>query len=47
MNKKKSKDPWQEIIDQIDEYTDGTPPRSIKEYGCTCGKEFKEDHKNH
>ena len=44
MEKKKAKDPWQAALDQLDEYVEGTEPRSIKEYGCTCGKEFKEDH---
>ncbi len=43
MTEKKKRDPWDEIIEKIDEYVEGTPPRSTKEYGCTCGKEFKED----
>ena len=46
MTMDKKKDPWQAALDQLDEYVEGTPPRSIKEYGCTCGKEFKEDQSN-
>jgi len=41
MMEEKEKDPWQAALDQLDEYVEGTPPRSTKEYGCTCGKEFK------
>ena len=42
MAKKKAKDPWKAAIDQLEEYTEGTPPMSIKEYGCPCGHEAHE-----
>ncbi len=42
MKSKKKKDPMKEIVKMLEQYDEGTEPRSAKEHSCSCCHESHE-----